>query len=117
MGADGGVRLTPISELRENWTKIREDVIRAFETQVKYSDEWARKWAVLSLEKGARELPEKIDRLPAYEIVELFGFARSCDCPYLIGETIMITAQGDYVAGDMNTLSMALPGDYVETWT
>lgn len=120
MGADGGFRATSITDIKENWEDLRERLIESFENRYLNSESYMEKYA-LEEAKKCRELPKNIESLSNYEVVRLFDFLKSCDCPTLLGE-YMITAEGDNVAGHMEELSWTinrtiLESQYIETWT
>lgn len=115
MGSSGRIKITKISSIKTDWAEIRERLIMYFESDLKTAD----KWEVSDIEDALNNsiaLPLNIDELSNEEICNLFNYLRSCDCPYLF-EDCIITAYGDYVDNNMNTLSVALKGEYIETWT
>lgn len=113
MGMDGGVNISKIKDIKEGWVKIKSDLIRNLEQYEKSS-----KWSVNMQEvQQAKDLPDNIDDYSGQQIVEMFQFLASCDCPYCLDDTYILTGDGDNVPDCMNSLSMALPGISIETWT
>lgn len=102
MGADGGVKVCTVEEVKEKWKEIRSELL----------------FHLLGnpLLRQARSLPTSISQLSGDEIVKLFSFMRSCDCPFHY-HGVIILGNGNYVSRDMNLLSSIFPGVYVETWT
>lgn len=115
MGADGGIKITKISDIKKDWSKIKDDLIRCFEREIKSSDEWEKKYHEEYL-MWSMELPDDIESLSGEDVCKLFSYLSSCDCPYLY-EDSMITAEGDYVSDRMDILSRCLNGISIETWT
>lgn len=115
MGADGGITITKISDIKTKWSQIRESLINWFESDLKTADKWEIEFIVDNL-NNSKALPLDISGLSNEGICDLFGYLRSCDCPYLYEDSI-ITANGDYVPESMCNLSMALNGIRIETWT
>jgi hypothetical protein len=115
MGADGGIKITKIQEIKEKWETIRETLIIYLENDLKYAQSWEIKYAQSNLEES-KNLPITINHYTGHDIVKMFGFISSCDCPYWYEDNI-ITAEGDNVPFSMNTLSNVLPGISIETWT
>lgn len=116
MGADGGIQITKISNIRKNWSKIKTTLTRSFENDLSRCSDYEFNFYTKLVEKS-KELPDSIEGLTADEIKELLMRYESCDCPYLLGNTYLITAIGDYVEDQMNTLSYCLDGIRIETWT
>lgn len=115
MGADGGVKITKVSDIKKDWKAIKENLISALERDVQDAETWALKYAQEALDES-RKLPDNIDNHSGEDIVKMFSFMASCDCPYLY-EDVILTGVGDNVGDNMRTLSMVLRGVYVETWT
>ena len=115
MGADGGIKITKVSEIKTNWKQIKENLIKWFEQGLNRCDNWEKKFLQEYLDKS-KELPNEINNLSGEEICKLFQYLAYCDCPYLYEDAI-ITAEGDNVASQMETLSMSLNGISIETWT
>jgi hypothetical protein len=123
MGADGGIVITKLKDIRNNWPKIKEGLIKSFEYDknraISRNESWNVNSYSVALQKS-KELPDSLGELSDVELVNLFDFTASCDCPCLL-EGNIITASGDYVWDFMNTLSFCLrsnaDGIYIETWT
>jgi hypothetical protein len=115
MGADGGIVITKLSSIKENWSKVKSDLIKSFEYAIKRADEWEKKYTLEAFEKS-KLLPDDVSQLSGEEIIKLFSYLASCDCPYLFEDNV-ITGRGDYVSNNMGILSMVLDGTYIETWT
>ena len=115
MGADGGIKITKVSEIKTNWKQIKKNLIKWFEEDLSRCDNWEKKFLQEYLDKS-KLLPDDIKTLSGDEVCKLFKYLSSCDCPYLYEDAI-ITAEGDNVASQMETLSMCLNGISIETWT
>lgn len=102
MGADGGVKICTVEEVKQKWKEIKSELLINLRGD--------------PLLKEAKFLPSNVDKLSGDEIVKLFSFMRSCDCPFHY-HGVIILGNGDYVSSDMNLLSSIFPGVYVETWT
>ena len=114
MGADGGIKITKISEIRENWNEIREKIIKNAEWYYNDTD-----YAKSYLEKvwiQAQELPDDIKHLDNVGIIKVLSPFVSCDVPYLF-ENYIITAEGDNIPDHHLILSDSLNGLSIETWT
>lgn len=123
MGADGGIRITKISEIKQYWKEIKTRLTNNFTSDLKGCADYERVWIENYL-TCSKALPDNVDKLSSDDIVRLFGYLSSCDCPYLYeipDNDLLITGEGDYVADQMNTLSHALrsldDSTYVESWT
>lgn len=113
MGADGGFRITKIDDIKKDWTSIRKSFIDSLKYKIKNDSIWITTEDL----NEANELPDDISELTNQQIIDLFQFVKSCDCPKLLFNEYMVTGEGDYVADQMNSLSYSLPGEYIETWT
>jgi len=114
MGADGGIKITKISDIRDNWTDIREKIIKNAEWYYNHTE-----YGKTYLEKiwvKCQELPDKINDVPNEHLVELFKSMKSCDVPYLF-ENYIITSEGDNIPDYHLILADSLKGIYIETWT
>jgi hypothetical protein len=115
MGADGGIKISKVSEIKQNWKSIRENLINALERDLEYADKWELKYSEEAWEKSGN-LPKNIDNFTGDDIVKMFHFLANCDCPYHY-EGLIITGNGDNIGSNMNTLSNVLQGVNIETWT
>ena len=115
MGADGGIRISKISDIKKDWFKIKSSLINRFEFCVRTKENYESEYYIEYLDKS-KKLPDNIDNLSNKDIKNLFNYLSSCDCPYLYEDSI-ITGEGDNVEDQMNTLSEILPGISIETWT
>lgn len=115
MGANGGIKITKVSEIKTNWKQVKENLIRRFEQDLNRCDNWEKKFLQEYLDKS-KQLPDSVEYLSGEEICKVFQYLASCDCPYLY-EDLIITAEGDNVESQMETLSMSLNGISIETWT
>lgn len=116
MGADGGIKITKVSDIKKDWLEIRINLLTSLEYDLKKSiGLWETNYIQNSID-GCNKLPDDISGYSGEDIVKMFSFMSSCDCPYLYEDSI-ITAVGDNVSDDMNTLSFALNGISIETWT
>jgi len=111
MGMDGGVNISKIKDIKEGWVEIKNDL-------VKYLDKDKSQYGINEQQvQQARDLPDNIDDYSGKQIVEMFQFLGSCDCPYNLDDIYIVTGDGDNVPDWMNCLSMCLPGVNIETWT
>lgn len=115
MGADGGIKITSVDDIKKDWINIKTQLISRFEGNLKHCGSWEIKYIEEYIEKS-KNLPDDINNLTGDDIVIMFGYLRSCNCPYHFNGYI-ITGEGDNVADQMNTLSSCLDGEYIETWT
>lgn len=115
MGADGGIKISSVDDIKKDWTNIKTQLISRFEGSLNYCGSWELKYIEKYINKS-KELPDDINNFTGDDIVNLFGYLRSCDCPYHFNGCI-ITGEGDNVADQMNTLSDCLKGTSIETWT
>ncbi len=115
MGADGGIKISKVSEIKENWKTIREALIRALENNLQYCDKHELRYAKEAWFES-ENLPKNIDKFTGDDIVKMFNFLKNCDCPYHY-DGLIITGNGDYIGRNMDTLSNMLPGVNIETWT
>jgi hypothetical protein len=114
MGADGGIKITKISDIRKKWKDVIKNIIEGLEYDIEKND-YNSEYSLELLDK-VKKLPKTIDNLSNEEICKILQIFESCDCPYLY-EDNLITGEGDLVGDQMNMLSYALPGIYIETWT
>jgi hypothetical protein len=122
MGADGGIVITKVQSIKDNWPKVKDELIKWFEGGlagvVRRDESWNVKTYTEAVE-ACKNLPDDVKDCSGEDIVKLLGFAASCECPYLFEDNI-ITGQGDYVWDLMDTLSHCLcsiGGTRIETWT
>lgn len=115
MGADGGINISRVSEIKQNWQSIREKLISSLEHNVKNAQTWELKYAEETFEQS-KTLPNDIATYEGEDIVKMLNFLKYCDCPYYY-DGLIITGSGCNVDDNMNILSNALPGFYIETWT
>jgi len=115
MGADAGIRITSVDEIKKDWVNIKTQLLSKFEGSLKDCGSWELKYIQECIEQ-TKKLPDNINNLNGDDISNMFGYLRSCDCPYHFNGFI-ITGEGDNVAEQMNTLSNCLNGEYIETWT
>lgn len=117
MGMDGGIFITEIKDIREKWLDIKINLIDSFEKGLQRAESYEVSTYKSALEQS-NSLPDSVDELSASEIVKLFSYMKSCDCPYLFKDEYIITGKGDYVFFTMSILSRALPStESIETWT
>ena len=114
MGADGGVKISKVSDIKKEWLDIKKELIRETERRLNNSS-WDRRYYQEYFDKS-KSLPDDVTNLTDKEVCDLFRYLSSCDCPNLYNDLI-ITAEGDNVADQMDILSMVLPGVSIETWT
>lgn len=119
MGADGGIIISKVDDIKKDWSKIKQDLITSFEYRIKRAESWEIKYAEENLAKS-KELPDDISSYTGEDIIKMFDYLKSCDCPYLF-EGFIITGNGDYVTDSMNILSSCLrsldSSVDIETWT
>lgn len=115
MGADGGIRITSVDEIKNDWLNIKSQLITSFEINLEYCDSWDLKYIEKYIEV-TKKLPDEINSLTGDDIVNIFNYLSSCDCPYHFNGYI-ITGNGNNVPDYMNILSNCLNGKYIETWT
>ena len=115
MGADGGIKITSVNDIKKDWINIKAQLISRFEGSLKNCGSWELKSFEEYLEK-TKNTPDNINNLSGDDIETMLSYLRSCDCPYHFNGYI-ITGEGDNVADHMNTLSDCLKGTSIETWT
>ena len=115
MGADGGIRISKVSEITEEWVDIRENLVGYFSRKLEKCDDWEKKF-IQDDYNNSVNLPMSIEGMTGEEICKVLSVYKSCDCPHLL-EGNIITGYGDYVSNRMDVMSRTLPGYYVETWT
>jgi len=115
MGADGGIKISKVSEIKQNWKSIREQLINALEQNLNFVDKYELRYAEEAWLES-ENLPKNIDKFTGEDIVKMFEFLKNCDCPYHY-EGLIITGNGNNIESNMNTLSSILPGVNIETWT
>ena len=115
MGFDGGIKITKISNIKNNWGDIRTKLIERLEEKYIQCEDWEEKY-ILRYVDDSKKLPKNISRLSNKEIRDLLSFISSLDCPYLLDDYI-ITAVGDNVSSEMLILSDCLGGIEITTWS
>lgn len=119
MGMDGGIKITKMSSVRENWIEIKQNLIDSFTRQLTK----CASYEVTYLEhylKGSNALPDSVENLTNWEILKSLNYFSYCDCPYLYeipGDDLLITGEGDNISSHMITLSRYLDGVSIESWT
>lgn len=106
MGADGGVAITKLEVIRDNWESIKTRLLEEL------NPNYEAYKAVKSWSNSAKFLSNE-------SIVDLFKVMSCCDTPYLLGDTVL-TSYGDNTYEDANTLSYVLlefGAIFIETWT
>lgn len=114
-GYDGGIKISKISDIKNNWPQIRNNLIKILEDKYLNCSKWEEKFA-LKYAEDSKKLPKDISNLSNKEICDSLSFIQSVDCPYLLDDYI-ITAVGDYVPSEMKILSDCLIGEEITTWT
>lgn len=118
MGADGGIRITKMKNLKHGWPAFRSRLIVECNDFLFDSDEFDEKIAQECFDCVA-DLPLSVEHLSYVDIVSLLQFAKNCDCPKMV-DGYLITGEGDAIPRSMNILSTSLAavnGIYIETWT
>jgi hypothetical protein len=96
MGADGGVRITKISEIKENWEQLRSTLIESTGRQLNKSEDYEIE-SNADLYDYCKRLPKKLSRqITDEKIVSLFSPFQSCDCPFLFGD-LMFTGETFFI--------------------
>ena len=124
MGADGGCKISRLIDIKKDWREIKNGLIDRAKKAVNRigqssNPDWNDSYNLNTYKEMAQivgRYPDSIDDLSVQEVVDLFKFFESCDCPCAFDDYI-ITGSGDNVAEFMEILSCHLPGMYVETWT
>ena len=106
MGASGGIAITKLEVIRDNWRSIKTRLLECLDkTDTAYN-------AVKSWPNSAKFLSNE-------SIVDLLEGMSCCGTPYLLGD-VVLTSYGDNTWEDANTLSHVLRefgAIFVETWT
>ena len=106
MGADGGVAITKLEVIRDNWESIKTKLLEELNPNYEAY-------------KAIKSWPDNVSNLTNEEIVDLLKVISCCDTPYLLGDTVL-TSYGDNTWEDANTLSYILKrigAIFIETWT
>ena len=123
MGNDGGVKITPISYIRNDWKKIKYALLADLKNELNtavsdsFDHECIRDEHPKHISK-IKSWPDNV-RFKTNDYIHklLDDSFHSRDCPYIFQGKYIVTAYGNYVTEMMCTLSYHLPGEDIETWT
>ena len=118
MGAEGGIKIFKIEDLKQNWEKLKVDTIGWAKEQLNWCYEWEKE-RIYNLIEKCKNLPDYISDMDYLDIVKMLQIFKNCETPYLYEDKIII-AYGDNVSKECQIFSDAIEiieTISIETWT
>jgi hypothetical protein len=116
MGAEGGIIICKIDDIRKKWPEIKKDILERFNRKGNSFHVWNKEKYIENIPK-IQSLSDDISGMNDKEVVGfLRNFASQYDTPYLFGSFI-IFSEGDNINDMDNLIVNCFPGDYVQTWS
>ena len=120
MGADGGITIHKIKDIKNGWPEIRIEIINFYE-KIKEKECNRSEWHCKNHKKRLNAIlnsPSNIDDLDNEELGKLlYSIIPYYDTPYVI-DFIVITAYGTNIDEDAEALFDMLPScEQIETWS
>lgn len=116
MGAEGGIIICEIKEIKEQWPKIKKEILQTLDRKGNSSYVWNKEDYIEKMPE-IQGLKGDISDMSKKEVFDfLREFISKYDTPYLFGDFI-IFADGDNISDINNSMSNCFPGEYIQTWS